>query len=457
MALRGKFPERYKGVIAYIKRGHTTLHELIDADFVQHPKELDIVRGPDVPVKIKSIFSTGFGWKKILPEFSNVFIIMALPLYMKILYGGYLASETYKKLKTLGGFTQPHKSPNVIFINDYLRLFTRSQKGRRIMHHTAMHERKHVVQARDAKISLSSALTGTRIPMDSYVYFPEDDDKAKLLKYLVHEAEVQARLTTVILGAYHQFERVPLNKLELIACLQSQGLIIPEGVLKKFERKTGWEQARSKFVLDQDWYDRYADQMAIRQLNSVVVHLKSEVSYEFFNVVLPFIYGDIIELWEDRLGQKRMGLSHNIQLREMFYRAVHDTNKIKYKANKYRMNGLSEEAIKETISAPLAESEVLAMHAVDTMVEEDAISLAEKIIRGEPYQEFSFTTVVCDIDDCDLGMKAVRAIISKYSDSPNIEKLRIAFEEERQTKDLQASTATIHVMPKVNPREFWAA
>ena len=239
----------------------------------------------------------------------------------------FVGLSTLNKVMSLRGFVSQGESS--IYFNDAYRVFSGSQSGRRLMSHVLTHEFKHVVQGRDQAESLSSAFDGDRLGIKLML----KDKISTYKKYLAEEYEIQARLHTTMVGVYHQFAKMPTNYYELMAALHSQGIKLHQSVLNELGTTRPGIKAMALYVPDKALFERYADQTAVDNLNCVLGAIKEDSLLDFNRRVLPFIYGDMLELYGDRLGHKRMGHSHNIQLREVFYKSAED---YRYESEKLR-------------------------------------------------------------------------------------------------------------------------
>ncbi|HPF78078.1 MAG TPA: hypothetical protein PLF01_02190 [Alphaproteobacteria bacterium] len=402
MALKSKYPERYPDIIAMYARGHANSLDILKADFVHWPPNgIDVVHAPDIDVNFRSIFSTSEGWKRLIPSFNSLMITTSLFKSHPIAATLFWAISTTARVAELGGFIDPARSNTTIFLNDFYRLFTFTQGGRRFLSQIITHEFKHIVQARDKQESLSSSLDNNRLGIASYL----EDKPDEHVKYLSEECELQARLHTMMVGLYHQFEKLPSNRDEFYAALASQGINVPETFLSIAERTSQGREALSFYQRDDALFARYADTSAVKDLNKVFDALTPERKIKFWSRVMPFIYGDMLELYGDRLGHKRMGHSHNIQLREVFYRA----------GEEYRTQG--KELEKKTIVtadelAAVKKHFDLALDVVRKMSRDDAVDLGCKILRGDLYHEYGKAACVT-YRKGGLGEAAVKTIWSR--------------------------------------------
>lgn len=401
MALKNKLPERYPEMIGMYAKGEANSLDILRTDFGHWPPNgLDIVRPPDFDIKFKSIFGTFAGLSRFFPSLTSAFLTAQLSKSSPISAAIFFAIATAARVMALGGFVK--KKEPTIFLNDGYRLLGRFQGGRRYLSHIISHEFKHVLQGRDSIESLSSSINGDRKDIASML----EEDVSEHKKYLAEECEIQARLHTVIVGAYHQFERMPTNYEELIAALHSQGVKIPDIALRHARSTLQGRQAFSFYVKDDELHDRYADKSAIGDLNSVLEAVRQEHQKQFSAEILPFIYGDLLELYGDRYGAKRMGHTHNVQLREVFYKMAENVQSAT-RAHRRKTIVTKEEL------AGVKRDFATAMDTIDKMAKDDAVDLGCMIIRGDVYSELGGMGCVTLKDSTGIGRAAVERIAAR--------------------------------------------
>jgi hypothetical protein len=226
------------------------------------------------------------------------------------------------------------------------------------------HESFHVLQANDDRVSLSSSLSDNRAGV-SLLF----NERSGFVKYLSNECELQARLFTIVSNAYIQHGRMPLNKYELWACLASQGMTPPDEILAMARKNPECAKAFSLFPKSEEYVKNYSDRMSAGQLDEVQEGIEDSANkVKLWTHAYPFLYGDMLEIMGDRLGQKRMGGSHNVQLREIFMKAARDNMK----------GNLSNQNVMAQMKK-----------AANMMAPDDALLLMQDIAVGKPYKEFS--------------------------------------------------------------------
>ena len=401
MALRNTHPERYPKLIEFYDRGKANATEYLEADFGQFPpNNLNIVNPPDFDVTFKSMFKTVPGVLRTLPSFTSLVIFANTFKPFPIMSTLFLLGTTALKTLSLGGFVMKDKP--TVHLNHMYRWFAQSQSGRRYLSHVLSHEFQHVVQQRDLQESLSSSFDGDRLGIAGLL----KDDASKYQKYLADEAEIQARLHTVVVGAYHQFERMPTNHFELMSMLATQGIAT-------FPTMMGLGAGRA-YKKDTELFDRYADKSAIDGLKDVIKAIDPKHKSDFFNRVLPFVYGDLIELYGDQQGHKRFGHTHNIQLREVFYKAAKD---IDVAERKIRATPPEK---REKLIQQIEDGMNRVVSSIGAMDKDDATSLGCMIACGDIYQEYGRSIMISS--RMNVGRDALN-LIWKRSDLTNADRV----------------------------------
>lgn len=392
MALRGTLPERYPHMIAHYRAGEAHAIDILKTDFGHWPpNHLDIVHAPDMVVKFGSLWREPRDVKKMLPD---------LPYAVKMAYQlrrttehSFMSLTMHAAMASiqLSGKVKLDSKPDTVHFNDVHRFFHGTRSGRKLTSHILNHEFKHVVQARDRATSLSSSVDERRIDMQGLLlrYTPTHN------RYLAEECEVQARMHTLLVGAYHQFERLPLTRAGLYKCLASQEVNVPDHYLDM--DYSAQNDFAFPFIRNDEHYDRYADKVAAREINTVIHSLAdAEAEDRFWEEVIPFIYGDWLELMGDRLGHKRMGHTHNIQLREIFFRAAADSTEAAFEI---RARQKLKYDIPETLMQGMKDSLQSAEKVVDVMDKDDAVDLACILASGTRYRELGTSAFVSNRND----------------------------------------------------------
>jgi len=356
--------------------GTSTAREFLETCHGGHlPQGLDFVHVPDCQLNYKSTFSdpayymisavkgVQSGWMFSLP-------IWAITDWRKTLY--FFASMAVVSALSIQGYVKGAWDPENVYINDVWAAARYLKEDHENTANTIAHEGWHSLQAHDGKISLSSAMNTNRRGITTF--FPKS--MSKWLKYLTDEAEVGARLFTILSNAYVQHGYYPQNKYELWACLMSQGMKAPDGVLKILNHDrdtTECRDAMRHYPMVQHYIDEYADKYAVDNMNDIEKGIDSDYQRtKIWTKVYTWVYGDIIEVMGDRLGHVRMGHTHNVQLREIFMKCAKD-------------HGRNDQKAEERLGDNKAYKSMQDLAA--KMRPEDAASLMAMIVTGRAYRE----------------------------------------------------------------------
>lgn len=345
------------------------------------PKGFEWVNVPDFQINYKSTFSDPVYYLRaaVMSVRGNWAFAAGIGTFGSLKTAAYfLGAMAVAHLMSVKGYVKSMWDPQNVYINDIyaaMRYLDRAHEGTA---NTIAHEGWHSTQAHDGQVSLSSALDDNRNGIKTY--FPQD--MSKWLKYLTHEAELAARLFTVLSNAYVQHGTYPRNKYELWACLISQGMTPPQGVLKIMHDNYECPEcvgAMREYPSVQHYIENYSDKDAVNNLNDVDEGMATEHQrLKIWASVYPWIYGDIIEVMGDRLGHARMGHTHNIQLREIFMKEASEHAR----TDKKKEDRPDETAAFERLKQIGA-----------LMRPEDATSLMELLLSGFPYKEASARSI----------------------------------------------------------------
>lgn len=322
------FPrQREEMLIDHFENGRAHALDLLRADFGGHfpPAGLDIVNPPDYEVKLKGTMSDPYFYLEAVTHSVSknwgksglLYFLLGLP---KVALGLLAVSATMQMLR-YRGYVRLELEPDVIRVNDIWAAARLLDDANETVANTIAHEHAHVLQAYDGRISLSSVFNNNRTMIRTLV----PDDASTWVKYVSAEAEVQARLHTIITNGYVQHGRMPLSKYELWACLISQGMTPPPRVLEIAEDDMACKAIFHAYPKVDAYVKDHADNKATYALNHLHKKIDNpDYAFKLWDKVFPALYGDLLELYGDRLGHARMGHTHNIQLREIFMKAVRD-------------------------------------------------------------------------------------------------------------------------------------
>ncbi len=354
-------------------QGHASADTFLRAAFGGAlPRNLDIVNVPEYNLEFKNaasdpLFYLSAAFRAFADHWGKLGVMYFLNMPRMAI--GLAAGAVALSLVSIRGYVRPGLHPERVHINDIwaaVRLFDKDNEG---FANTVAHEGWHTAQAYDDRVSLSSAFHENRHGMR--MLFPKE--MSRWLKYLSSEAELGARMFTVVSNAYVQHGVMPLTKHELWGCLISQGLEAPHGVLARAQDNAACARAFHKFPTVDQYVQDHADRSAANNLNDVTDGMDNDAArFKLWDQVLPWVYGDILEVMGDRYGHKRMGHGHNIQLREIFMKTA-----------------------RGHMDKPTAHEQVMQdmRTTARKMCADDAKSLLEIIAGGFPYKELSADSI----------------------------------------------------------------
>lgn len=311
---------REQKLIELAKQGKCKSIELFEADFGHWPpNDLTISNPPTGEVafrpSIVTLLTNPKHWPGLLSP-SDIAVMFAITGSLIKAVALSVAS------KTLGimGFVDPLKKERAIHINEALGMYGYFNEKSEFLANVISHEHFHVMQRDDQNVSLTCAFED-RTKIADKIKSP-----GRYVRYLAKEAEMQARIHTILANVYQQHQRLPLTPIELIAALKSHDINVPDEIenLLYLQPKTAseYEMAQRKFPRNYEFVEYNSDERAVEAINKVLGKLKEEHVEEFWLKGLPRLYGDLLEIYGDAYGSERMGLCHNIQLREIFYREI---------------------------------------------------------------------------------------------------------------------------------------
>lgn len=131
--------------------------------------------------------------------------------------------------------------------------------------------------------------------------------------YYQQGIEIQARIHEVVADGYQRWGTMPQNRAELFAALENAGMNVPDKYLAEIQRLPIAEDIE---ILFQSKKSDGKAKEAINDLNATVKMLTDEGQDKFWNVAIPAMYSDLIEMYGDGPGRERFGLGIN-PMREM--------------------------------------------------------------------------------------------------------------------------------------------
>lgn len=308
--------EREKRLIALSQTGHTTSRDILKADFGGPDiNGLNIVNSPDGDLQFKPSMLTMLTkprhWLGLIDLTSFAIWLINTRSFLIA-----AAASVATRLVSIMGFVDPAEKDRKIHINEILKAYSHLNDESEFLANVVSHEHIHILQIDDQRASLTSTVDDDRTLKEHL------DSSSRMTRYFALEAEIQARLHTIVANGYQQHGVMPQNRLELFSFLQSQDVEVPEEAVALLTRSTSDVQSFLKFSRDEDFIDNNADSSAVKEINQLSKAFDADFLVKFWTHHIPKLYGDLIELYGDAEGSARMGFGHNIQLREMFYKQV---------------------------------------------------------------------------------------------------------------------------------------
>ena len=374
------FGRRYQRLKELYDEGSAPVRDFLEADLGDDLfTGLDITYPPDFTLKLRSIYSHPTTWFGMMPNLTDIAILWWFSgnKWLTYPYMGYVMLKSVVKTLALGGFVERKTRPHSLHINDLYLLNTSTQKGKAKITRFLGHEFKHVVQSDDALISLSSAMRSGRYGAERML--DSEDTPGKYVRYLASEAEIQARLYTILVGVYHQYGSWPTNRGSLYKALQSQGVHITTNMCVragKIRQNIPAEAQTPIHPYEQipELYDLYGDKDSVDDLNQLIYALDNDHRDRFFSHTLPRIYGDMLELLGDRYGSKRLGFQRNVQLFEIALKNAQAAHKL----------FTDKDAERPAADAPHPYEKML--DALTAMPHDDALEFSCLLLSGQKIQ-----------------------------------------------------------------------
>lgn len=231
-------------------------------------------------------------------------------------------------------------------------LFNRASSG---FADTVAHEHIHILQKNMMRAGISDSFGRNRKHDLKDVFKPFIGSMAK---YLCEEDETQVRLHQIVAHHYRQHRQLPLNPHELFALLKVEGVKIDSPLVDSMLASADGIKARYKFP-NASYQGRPG---IIREMNTIFWCVKNEKRDDYCKSVFTALYGQLLELYGDQEGSRRMGFDHNLSLTEIFFR---QSWSLQHKWNEGRH--ADTQALQNTIRVmPLAQAEDLMERLLDS-------------------------------------------------------------------------------------------
>lgn len=134
------------------------------------------------------------------------------------------------------------------------------------------------------------------------------DPKNSFTEYLREGMEIQARIDEFMVLGYQTWHRLPANMPEFMLVMKAAGLHIPDAVMERF--RLSLSNVHDAFLYSHFDIARGENRRAseiIHEFNTIIGTLNPEGVEKFTGTVLPMLYGDLLRLYGDRYGIKRLG------------------------------------------------------------------------------------------------------------------------------------------------------
>ena len=123
------------------------------------------------------------------------------------------------------------------------------------------------------------------------------------LTYLTDGLEIQARVHQILAQGYPQWSRFPQNREEFLVALHGSGVQLSQQTLEDLQRSPTYAQTRRDFPS--------VPSGRAEEINAVRNILTDSGQRIFERDSLPRMYGDLLEMYGDRLGRERFGFGVN--------------------------------------------------------------------------------------------------------------------------------------------------
>ncbi len=134
--------------------------------------------------------------------------------------------------------------------------------------------------------------------------------KYSIKGYLSSNVEVQARMHEIMSQAYAEWERMPVTKTEFFAAMHHTGMKLPPSIIENMESTDAGRVALLDFKLGELVKDSV--KRPVDLLNNVYDYAHNcYADIILWNDVYPVLYGNLLELYGDKLGRERMGLGQS--------------------------------------------------------------------------------------------------------------------------------------------------
>lgn len=230
---------------------------------------------------------------------------------------GAVRFESYFKPHSLTSAYVDFKSAaGIVYINTAHYLRAKFNNKSRPLADTIAHETIHVLQKLRMKDGISDPL-GRNSDYALTEYLRKNANGTA--RYLCHRDETQVRLHQIIAQYHCYFKKLPLDTHELYALLSAERVKIESAWVDTLLRSPKGILARQKFNAATHYSD-WLKPHTIQDMEQIFSALDKGKRDECCEKIFPAIFGQLLKIYGDQEGSRRVGHTHNISLSECFYR-----------------------------------------------------------------------------------------------------------------------------------------
>gem|GEM_PF-1476921 len=340
-----KKPDRREELARKIVEGsslygdHTSIDALLEASFGEWPvKGLDIVSRNPQRVLIETPFTPSGTIYAGLKERGTAMdtlggITLSYPLRGIFVNEGVLRVNRHPMSYTLG-----HEAIHVLQTEQH-RLsgaFIGADKSKFSLHAQENTSNTAVQKATDGQFKKgilrrlfnNKARTGPETQLHNHSIWRQRLDPTVKLDYLKQGIEVQARLHEALILGYSSWDRLPKNRDEFFFAMKSLGFRLPSTITNALDNHPDKTALKKSFPDYEGKKSEKPPYSAIYQIKHMVSKLTKAGRENFWHKAMPLLYGELIEMYGDRLGRERMGLGSNetLPLRQRYEQDIATIN-----------------------------------------------------------------------------------------------------------------------------------
>lgn len=249
-------------------------------------------------------------------------------------------------------------SAGIIYINTAHYLRAKFNKASRALADTIAHENLHVLQKRRMKNGISDAL-GRNRDYELKDYLRKGANASS--RYLCHRDETQVRLHQIVAQYHRYFRKIPLNTHELYALLDVERVKTNSLWVESLLASPQGMIAKSKFNVSSHQSD-WLKPEPVQEMEQIFSTIDKDKRDDYCQTVFPAIFGQLLEIYGDQEGSRRVGHTHNITLTEFFFRQAWNLQH-RWNENRPADTRLIQKIIK---AMPQYQAEDLMEHLIDT-------------------------------------------------------------------------------------------